>query len=101
MTRLPAADLTHGLQEIRRRRRLAWIIFLAYIPVVALVYRVVPSERAALGAAIAWTLPFLVVTLRVSLARCPRCRKLFHLKRGATNPWSPRCLNCGLELEPR
>ncbi len=30
-----------------------------------------------------------------ALARCPRCRRWFHLSGGWVSPWNSACLHCG------
>ena len=40
----------------------------------------------------------LVYSLRLALTDCPRCDGFYHLNWWA-NPFTRRCLNCGLRLE--
>jgi hypothetical protein len=98
---LPTGDdrLARGLSSIRWRRRVTWIAFWTYIPGVWLGWAATHS-KTAVGIAIgAWMIAYAVGGMLISLAKCPRCRERFHLiPFRYANPWTRRCLHCGLAL---
>ncbi len=88
-----------GLEEIRRRRRLVFVVFLLYIPVVIITFFVFRSDQFTVWVALAWMALCAVTIIRASLSRCPRCGKHYHYKRPTSNPWTRKCLHCGLRLK--
>ena len=55
------------------------------------------SETPVILAGVAYGALFLVYSLRLALTECPRCQGLYHWN-WWSNPWTRRCLNCGLSL---
>jgi hypothetical protein len=92
-----------ALGDIRHRRRLGWILFLGYIPAVAvlgpLVRSIAHPSNPDLIVAISWMALLAVAGLRVDWAPCPRCGKRFHATAFWHNPWARRCLHCGLHVK--
>lgn len=86
--------------EYRKRRKLFWIIFLTYLPGVAIIGaplgQLFKSETSYLIVAIIWMCAFAVSGLRFSFWKCPRCEKCFSLRWHSSNPFTSRCLHCGL-----
>jgi len=87
-----------GLSRICRRRPDVWIIFLS-LPVVGTFAVLSRSDTLAMYFAFFWMVLFALASLRVSLSRCPRCGRLFHMRRVGSNPWTPWCLHCKLPLK--
>jgi ribosomal protein L37E len=85
-----------GLGVIRARRRLIWAILFLVTPAAALVAALLPESaaRLLLGGVL---LAFAAAILRHAWARCPRCGDRFN----HFNPWTRKCVFCGLPLYPR
>jgi hypothetical protein len=99
--RLTTPDsLRAGLEEIRRRRRLLWIVFWTYVPVMVLLFKLLGGWVFP-WAAFAWMGLLGVTGIRVSLSRCPRCGERFHWSLAWHNAWARKCLHCGLPLRPK
>src|SRR5438128_7165099 len=84
-----------------------WALMLAYLPAVGLLAAVfAKGETEALWIAVTWMAAFAVAGCLAGFSRCPRCRRFFAIKGagpgpwGWSNPWTQRCLNCGLPLRP-
>jgi hypothetical protein len=91
-----------GLAEIRRHRRVAWLLTLGFVPggvllSIALNLLFHSDVLTVLGAG-AWFGLGVVANLRVSQSKCPRCGQRFHKGRWWSNPWTSRCMTCRLHL---
>jgi hypothetical protein len=84
-----------------------WVVFWTLIPAVALVLWIGRAfhlgdlgDSSALAVGVAYMAAWAIALIRLGLSHCPRCGQFFFVKRhlGARNPWSRRCLNCGLDL---
>ena len=92
-----------GLEEVRRRRRIFWIVFFCFVGILAWSffgpYPISSMVGVRLGlAAVVWMIMFWV-----NHAECPRCGKKFHCKTSPWNlssRWSDKCVHCALELNP-
>ena len=100
-------DYAASWQDLRKRRRLVWLLFLGYIPGVAALCFLVVTAAASMGGskqsevacaviALFWILAFAVAAIRLTFFRCPRCRRLFHSTWWRHNPFARHCLHCGL-----
>ena len=95
-----------GLAEIRRRRRLSYWTSVAFIPVglgsAVILRAIIPFDFLFYLLVVlingAWMGMMVVTALRVGDARCPRCADRFHRGRWWSNPWTHRCMSCGLSL---
>lgn len=101
--RLPSdADIAAGLRLIRLRQRRMGLIFVGFFPValaVGFVTRFLSdSEAPVIVAMLLYGGLLTVYSLRLALTDCPRCDGFYHLNWWA-NPFTRRCLNCGLRLE--
>ena len=89
-------------RKYRIWRAALWTMFFTYLPVMVLVSSVArqftSSERPAMFAALAWMAIWAVCIIRVGWARCPRCCDRVHIRGLWSNPFSRRCLNCGLRI---
>lgn len=92
-----------ALEEIRRRRLLVWLVWVGYLPTVLLIV----FGLEALGAnpddsapfvALPYMALFAAVAIRSGYSRCPRCHEHFHRRSLYGNPWTRKCLHCGLSL---
>jgi hypothetical protein len=93
----------------RQWSRAFWIVFVFYLPGLALVSRALGWMRYTNGTAIflvalVWMIAFSVIGYRKSNFRCPRCDELFFHKfddrpwrmSWQYNPFARRCMHCGL-----
>ena len=88
--------------------RAFWLLFLLYIPALAIVGRELGWTRGngtpILFAAIAWMIAVAVIGAQKFNLRCPRCGELFFYKfddrpwrmSWRHNPFARRCMHCGL-----
>ena len=93
-------DLGTGLQLIRlRQRRMALLLAGLAILVLAapFIAYFTELEAALIVALLLYGGLLLVYSLRLALTDCPRCDRFYHLSWWA-NPFTKRCLNCGLRL---
>jgi hypothetical protein len=88
----PSAHELAALARIRRWRFAPLLAFLAFLPAVALVVHMGLHEDAFF---FGWLGLLVVCLLPSALARCPRCKRLFHMTGGWHNYWSRACLHCG------
>ena len=105
-------DVTAHAAAWRRYRwwsRAFWLLFLAYLPAVALVDRLVrrshgeAANTTTLVTALVWMIPFAVTGYRKGNFACPRCGEMFFRawddrpwrKSWRSNPFARRCLHCG------
>jgi hypothetical protein len=85
-----------GLVQILKRRYWVWGWFFAAI-LAACVGGPLLGERFGL-LMIGWAAVWIALILRHAFSRCPRCGRLFNMNWEIGNPFTQRCLNCGLEL---
>jgi hypothetical protein len=81
---------------MRFRRAWVWCWCLGYLPAMC-------GGNALFGGrvlplAIGWLVAWVGLMLSHSLSRCPRCGRLFNMSWMMSNPFTSRCLNCGLQL---
>ena len=92
-----------ALNEIRRQRRLAWMLLWSYVPVVALVAIVwrtqFDSYVGPMVIACLWLAGFMYSAARIAWARCPRCGERFHARARSRSVWTRQCMNCGLDIK--
>jgi len=86
------------LHAIRRRRRLTWIVFLLFGPVVWLTAARFGSHGALYAALLSMAI-FATANALVHQSKCPRCGRPFHTTGGWHNPWTRKCLHCQLRLD--
>jgi hypothetical protein len=96
-------------RSYRHWSRVFWIVFLFYLPALALLGRALSSRREGSGdtiflAAFVWMITWAAIGYRKSNFSCPRCGELFFQKFDARpwrmswqrNPFARRCMHCGL-----
>jgi hypothetical protein len=89
-------DIAAARSDYLRRWRLLWFVFFAYLPLGALFMLFVPID--AMYFALPWMALFGIAGVRLGYFRCPSCHELAFMKAMWNNPFSRRCLHCGLEL---
>jgi hypothetical protein len=89
-------DIAAARSDYLRRWRLLWFVFFAYLPLGALFMLYVPID--AMYFALPWMALFGIAGVRLGYFRCPSCHELPFMKAMWNNPFSRRCLHCGLEL---
>lgn len=90
--------IEEGLNVIRSRRRVVWIVLFGYLPVMMLVNILLPKSYIVYFACtylVLWA--FLI--LRSNFSRCPKCNNMFHAIGLFANPWTRKCLHCSLPLK--
>jgi hypothetical protein len=97
-----APEIEDGLQVIRvRQRRMAYIL-LGLVPLVLVAGylggRSAESEMPFILAALVYGALLLGYSWRLAFTECPRCHDFYHWSWWA-NPWTQRCLHCGLSLK--
>lgn len=89
-------------RKYRIWRAALWILFFTYLPAGVLTSLVArhftSSERPGMFVAFAWMAVWSVCIFCVGWARCPRCQNHVHRRGLWSNPFSGRCLNCGLRI---
>lgn len=99
-------EITAGLRDIRKRRRIVWGMWLAYLPAVALLaWTFQLSDAGAFKVVGAYMAAWVAAGVWAGRARCPRCGERYDSKRGALgfrvhNPWAQSCISCQLPLRP-
>jgi len=90
------------LQRIYRRNKLRWIA-LGLSPCFLLFMALIPGTVGGICGicGIVCFLIFGAITGFISLADCPRCYKSAFWKGLWQNPFSSRCLHCGLSFKPQ
>ena len=96
MTSTRVDEYSTARGELRRRWRFFWFVFLAYLPLCAFV--MVLNLFDLLYFALFWMALFAVAAARLGSFRCPSCRELAFLRLNWSNPFSRKCLHCGLRL---
>jgi len=91
---------TSEWSEYRSRRRAFFLIWLGGMPVTVLIsvvlIKLFRSPVVFYFMGIAWLLSFGVAGIRLTLFRCPRCRRYFFFTGFSGNHFAQRCVHCGL-----
>ena len=90
--------IKQGLAEIKRRRALAWLLVLGFLPFAGLVSLLAVSTTIELWLAFAWLGLAAIAMTRATLFPCPRCSRHYHQFGLVAIPWASRCGSCGLQL---
>ncbi len=87
-----------GLRKIRRDRRILWAGVLGGF--LAMVLMVKTGLNVFLGLfAIAYIIGLFMAQIIVYRAKCPSCGKGFFRLWFICNPYTSRCMNCGISLK--
>ena len=92
-----ANDLSSQLAELRRRKRLYWALFAAFLPLGVLVMAVGLFDPMYFG--VVYLAVFQLAGIRVWSFPCPRCqRPVSRYQRFWHNPWVRKCIHCKAKL---
>lgn len=89
-----AQDYAHHLRMVRRRQVLPFIVFLAFIPVMLITDNLGISMDKSFYVYIAL---YLYLGWRLEHTYCARCGKKVFRRGWHSNPFTLRCMNCGLD----
>ena len=99
MVEFVTAQEKEGLYRIRQRRRLFWLLFFALIPAFVLCNFITRSDIVIRWFMGIYAAALIIFGLLASFSHCPHCGHHFHINKwGVSNPWTKRCLNCGLSF---
>ena len=88
--------MKEGLRLIRvRQRRMGYLLW-GLVPFVLLAGYL--TEIVFILAAVVYGALLLAYSLRLAFTECPRCEGFYHWN-WWSNPWTRRCLHCGLRLD--
>ncbi|UFS69842.1 hypothetical protein LPW11_18375 [Geomonas sp. RF6] len=90
-------DWGPGLQKVRKRRLLLWILIAVYMPLMWIAQRLTHSFWDALPVFWVWFALLIVIMTYSALARCPRCGNYFHMN-GMSLLYLRKCLHCQLHV---
>ncbi|HKU45715.1 MAG TPA: hypothetical protein VJQ58_02455 [Burkholderiales bacterium] len=88
--------MKEGLELIRARQQRMAYLLLGLIPFVLVAGYF--TRIVFILAAIAYGVLLLAYSLRLAFTECPRCENFYHWN-WWSNPWTRRCLHCGLRLD--
>ena len=95
-------EIEKGLQLIRSRRRRMWYVFFGFFPFMLVTGYIIQmfsaSETPVIYAVVVYGALFFAYGSRLAFTECPRCHGLYHWN-WWSNPWTQKCLNCGLPLK--
>jgi hypothetical protein len=91
-----------ALARIRLRRLWFWAFAATYLPAGYFVME--KWKEAFFGFVLLWTGGLAISVIRLRIARCPRCRGFYHVRRtkkgwGWGMTLGKQCLSCGLKLD--
>lgn len=93
-------DYETSWQHYRKQSRLAWFLWLAFVPVVGgvgvLITRFTRETFPIMILAVTWIIWWFVVSTRVGNFRCPRCDRPFFRAQWYHNSFARKCVHCGL-----
>lgn len=87
-------DYSGWTPVVRRRQALVFLTFFAFIPVMGVIDELglpTPESFYVYGAF------YLFLGWRMGRTHCARCGKRVFYRGWFGNPFSPRCMNCGLD----
>ena len=94
------SDFAVAWNDYRRRRRWFFGVWLGGFLVVALLASLLSKlsldDLAFYVIGPAWMIGFVIMAIRMSLFRCPRCHHRFFSTWWHNNPLARKCLHCGL-----
>ena len=89
-------DLIKKVRRILRKRNIALLSILFFVPFIGITDYLFKSERVTLTFAI---LAFIFIGWQLvvlNFTKCPRCHKFFFWSKFWANGFSSKCMNCGL-----
>ena len=94
---MAVSGIGQGLRRIRIRRYVALGLLVAFLPFVLALSSIVRSGTAMNVAVAIYLGLFVVALVMFGFSSCPRCHNLFFVS-GLSNPFSSRCMHCGLPI---
>ena len=94
---MAASSIGQSLRRIRIRRYVALGLLIAFLPFVAALASFVHSGAAMDVAVAIYFGLFVAALVALGFSSCPRCHNLFFVA-GLSNPFSSRCMHCGLPM---
>jgi hypothetical protein len=96
----PTNEERRQLRRILNRRRLTWLWLVTVIPAVY-VTSLIPGVEDPFKVGYVWIIGFAASAIwNGFFTPCPRCGEQFTGKWYWGNPWTQRCMNCGMPLQP-
>lgn len=99
MTGTPEQQIARGLRKIRTLRKLLFGVVITFPIVVYLLTMLEVEEGIIIMTGIAWVAVGIVLEFVIGFARCPACRKHFHVRAMSGNFFTKKCMNCGIPLK--
>ena len=90
-------EYSSGLQKIRQRRWMLWLIIVAYVPAMMVSLQSAGGWNTVVKVFFVWLVLLCVVVGMAVVIRCPECGNCFHTH-GPTFFPVRRCVHCGLHL---
>jgi hypothetical protein len=95
------SNYSDAWRDLRRRRLVLLLVWLAYIPVELAALRIstlagVKFNYIGPSIAVLWMVLLGIAGLRVATFPCPHCGEWFFAKWWFHNPFARKCVHCGL-----
>src|SRR5580765_3837198 len=88
------------LRHIRRLRVSSWGLLLALFPLEFLAWFLRPPAWLKSSIIVLWFVSWAFISVAHGFSRCPACHRFFNIKAGGhRNPFTRKCLNCGVPLK--
>lgn len=94
-TKVTTNEERNWLKRIRRKRTVLLVLFITYIPVVAVLDLMSGLDLFAPSIALGYLLIFSGLGLSLAFAKCIKCKKLYFTTWLWANPFTRKCLHCG------
>jgi hypothetical protein len=86
-------------KKIRIRRRFAFILFLFFVPAVSVIDTLFDSDVISIPFGLTYFAVTGLLFISLAFSKCPRCKKFFFSTWFWSNPFTNKCLHCGLRLK--
>ena len=90
-----------GAIHLRKLRITLFSLFLFYVPFVAFMDSIMPSEKISIAFAIIYFCTMAFVGIWYNFSKCPRCNNFFGWKWYYGNGFTNKCLHCGLSIRKK
>lgn len=99
MTQTQEQQIQHGLRKIRTLRKVLFGVIITFPIAVYLLTMFEVAEGIIITTGVAWVAVGIVLEFVIGFARCPACRKHFHVRAMTGNFFTKKCMNCGIPLK--
>ena len=89
------------LAEIRRLKKISWILFFTYVPAAMLGGFITNSDNGVIITAGFWLVLTVFFGLKAFYSKCPRCGNSFYKKGWFSFPFAQKCLHCKLRIRQK